>query len=820
MLISNIDLDYLPINVAVYEKIDDDFVVVGLNKCAEKIEKISRDEILGRALSEVFPAVKEFGLFDVLNRVYETSQSEVFEAKYSKDDMVSGWRRNEVVKLSNGCVATFYTDESFEKELQEHDRMLEKELSKAEKLLVHQKNIFQYIMEQSDTLSVQGYNENHEVIYWNKASEIFYGYTKEEAYGKKLEDLIIPEFMQEAVSGFIDNWIENGVAIPASEITLQDKFGNDVSVYSQHVMIEVDTSHKEMYCIDINLKDMKDLENELAKQKKFLKTIINVIPDLIWLKDLDGKYLACNSRFEQFFGASEAEIVGKTDYDFMDEELATLFKDYDKTAIETGTSRSNDEYLVFNDGSYEGTFSTVKTPMKNENGDVIGVLGIAHDISRRIEREKELENYALYDTLTGLSNRVSFLNQLKILLKDRKHLKIQSALLFIDLDHFKEINDTIGHATGDLVLIEIAKRLKKITRADDILARLGGDEFVLVVKNISDIFIVKDIAQKIIDAIKEPIVIDISTFYVTTSIGISLSPDDSTEVGNLLSYADSAMYKAKANGRNSYEFYTKEMSERAFERVVLENSLRNAIKNQEFQLYYQPQVDALSGKTIGAEALIRWIHPNMGLISPAKFIPVAEDTGQILEIGKWVISQAMIDMCKMKKNGVDIATVSINLSVKQLNDINLIQIIKDALQETKCNPSWVEFEVTESYAMSNPENVIVLLNQIKELNCKLSLDDFGTGYSSLQYLKRFPIDKLKIDQSFVRDISGDMDDEAIVKAVILIAKSMQMEVIAEGVEDKYQKEFLLQHECNLIQGYFYCRPIPILEFIDYIVKNK
>ena len=603
-------------------------------------------------------------------------------------------------------------------------------------------------------------------------------------------------------------------------MTLHDKFGNDVVVYSQHVMIDVDTSHKEMYCIDINLKDMKDLENELSKQKNFLRTIINVIPDLIWLKDLDGKYLACNSRFEQFFGASEAEIVGKTDYDFVDEELATFFREHDKKAIESGGSKSNDEYLVFNDGSYEGTFSTIKTPMIDEKGNVTGVLGVAHDISERIIREKELENYALYDTLTGLSNRINFLNQLKTLLRDRKSSKIQSALLFIDLDHFKEINDTIGHATGDLVLIEIAKRLKKITREDDILARLGGDEFVLVVKHISDIFIVRSIAQKIIDAIKEPIVIDVSTFYVTTSIGISLSPDDSNEVGNLLSYADSAMYKAKANGRNSYEFYTKEMSERAFERVVLENSLRDAIKKQEFQLYYQPQVDAISGKTVGAEALIRWVHPNMGLISPAKFIPVAEDTGQILEIGKWVISQAMSDMCKMKKEGIDLATISINLSVKQLNDTNLIQIIKDALKETKCDPSWVEFEVTESYAMNNPQNVIVLLNQIKELKCKLSLDDFGTGYSSLQYLKRFPIDKLKIDQSFVRDIPGDTDDEAIVKAVILIAKSMQMQVIAEGVEDMYQKDFLLKYGCSHIQGYLYSRPVPLLEFKEFLDKNN
>jgi len=303
---------------------------------------------------------------------------------------------------------------------------------------------------------------------------------------------------------------------------------------------------------------------------------------------------------------------------------------------------------------------------------------------------------------------------------------------------------------------------------------------------------------------------------VTGSIGIAISPTDGTDAESLLRFADSAMYKAKENGRNGFEFYTQDLSKRAFERVMLENSLRQAIRNSEFILYYQPQIDAKNGRVIGAEALIRWKHDEMGLVSPNKFIPIAEVSGQIIAIGKWVINEAMKAMKSYKDAGLDIKTISINLSVKQLHDKALIEVIEEALHVNVCQPEWIEFEVTETYAMSDPEETILILEKIRSLGCKLSIDDFGTGYSSLSYLKRLPVHKLKIDQSFVQDIPGNDDDEAIVKAVILIAQSMQLEVIAEGVEEQIQQEFLLEHGCTLSQGYLYAKALPSDEFKEFL----
>jgi diguanylate cyclase (GGDEF)-like protein/PAS domain S-box-containing protein len=814
----SVNIDDIPVNVAIYKKVEDGFEFVAFNSAAEKTDQIKKEKLLGSRLHEMFPGVKEFGLCDVLQRVYETGKHETFDTTFYEDERISGWRRNEVIKLPDGNIGAFYFDRSLEKELERRGLTLEKELSKAEILLEHQKKMFQHIMENSESISVQGYNEKHEVIYWNKGSEKLYGYSSDEALSQKLEMLIIPEFMRNAVSEGIDNWIYNGISIPSSELTLVHKDGHDVHVFSQHVMIEVSPKHFEMYCIDIDLAEIDELQKELVVQGALLRTVINVIPDLIWLKDSDGHYLACNSKFEQFFGAQESEILGKTDFDFVDAEVAQFFRDNDKKAIELGTSHVNEEFLSFADGSYKGTFETIRAPVKDFEGNVTGVLGIARDITQRKVREEKLETYAHYDTLTGLANRSYFLNRLTQLLSQRKKFGQYSAILFIDLDHFKEINDTMGHSYGDKVLIEVANRLHSVMREEDTLARLGGDEFTVLLEKISSPLEAGNVAQKISNALKEAITVNDHQFYVTGSVGIAVSPTDGTDAESLLRFADSAMYKAKENGRNGFEFYTQDLSKRAFERVMLENSLRQAIKNSEFILCYQPQIDAKENRVIGAEALIRWKHNEMGIISPNKFIPIAEISGQIIAIGKWVIHEAMREITSWKEAKLDIETISINLSVKQLHDKALIDVIEEALHVNKCQPEWIEFEVTESYAMSDPKETILILEKICSLGCKLSIDDFGTGYSSLSYLKRLPVHKLKIDQSFVQDIPGNDDDEAIVKAVILIAQSMRLEVIAEGVEEQVQQEFLLKHGCTHSQGYLYAKALPSDEFIEYLKK--
>ncbi len=577
-------------------------------------------------------------------------------------------------------------------------------------------------------------------------------------------------------------------------------------------MIQVTPKHSEMYCVDIDLKEVKRLQRELLIQGNFLRTIFDVIPDLIWLQDAQGQYLACNAMFERFIGAKEADIIGRTVNDFIEPK-----NNHDNVA--TNTSQTYSNYLNFADNSHKGLFETIKTPMWDAKGNITSILGVSRDITEHKQREQQLISYAHFDTLTGLANRTLFLEHLTQVSKQRTQQGSFSAVLFIDLDRFKEINDTQGHSIGDQVLKLVAQRLKNILRQGDTLARFGGDEFTILLEKINTPIDVSHVAQTILETLREPLTIDHYQFYLTTSIGIAIYPDDSNDPESLLRFADIAMYKAKENGRDSYEFYTEALSKQALERVLLENNLRRAISHNEFVLYYQPQIDAFNNKVIGAEALIRWNDPELGLITPYQFIAAAETSGQILEIGHWIFYQAMQDMNTWQEKGLNIETISINLSVKQLNDKTLVTTIKETLKQTKCDPTWVEFEITEGYAMNEPEQAIVLLEKIRDLGCKISIDDFGTGYSSLAYLKRLPVKKLKIDQSFVRDIPGDSNDEAIVKAVILIAKSMQLEVIAEGVEEQAQQTFLLEQGCRYSQGYLHAKPMPIKQFEQYLERR-
>ena len=813
----SLDIDLLPGNVSIFEKKDDDFIIVGFNKSAEVTEQISRHKLLGKKLTDMFPSVKEFGLFDLFSRVEETGTTEVHDTNFYEDSRISGWRRNTVIKLNDGTIAAFYEDRSVEKKLEAHGLEVKEELSKAEYRLLHQQKILRHIMHSSEFIAVQGYNEKHEVTYWNKASQRLYGYSKTEVMGKKIEDLIIPTSAKEEVRKRIDNWINNDEPIASDRVTLINKEGNDVHVFSQHFMIELDDDHYEMYCIDIDLSEIDILQKELLSQKNFLRTIINVIPDLIWLKDRNGKYLACNTKFEKLYGAEESYIVGKDDFDFVDPEFAQSFQDNDRMAIEMGGSRSNDEVLTFPDG-YEGLFETIKTPIHDDKKNLIGVLGIARDITKRKAREEELKRYANYDILTGLANRTLFMDRLSHLMSKRTANAQYSAILFLDLDNFKTINDTFGHSMGDKTLKVISKCLQGIIRESDTLSRHGGDEFTILLENIDAPLDAARVAEEIHHKLKTPIIIGNHKFYVTASIGIAITPNDCSDPETLLRYADIAMYEAKNTGKNKYAFYTLALSKEAQNRVIIESDLHQAIENNEFILYYQPQINSETKKVLGAEALLRWNHPQKGMIMPLTFIPIAEASGQILDMGKWIIGQAMRDMKTWKNKGYDIATVSINLSVRQLTDKALITIIKDALNDTGCHPSWIEFEVTEGYAMSDHQTATSLLEEIHHLGCKISIDDFGTGYSSLAYLKRLPIQQLKIDQSFVQDVPGDLDDEAIVSAVILIAKSLNLSVIAEGVETTLQQDFLREHGCHLMQGYLYSKPIPKAEFETYLAS--
>ncbi len=467
-----------------------------------------------------------------------------------------------------------------------------------------------------------------------------------------------------------------------------------------------------------------------------------------------------------------------------------------------------------------------ESPVSNEYGDVISVEGVARDITqnylaqKNILAQKELLDYkAHYDSLTDLPNRALFLDRLTQSIKFSGRLGSITAVLFIDLDHFKEINDSLGHHIGDKVLKESAKRLSKQIRTTDTIARLGGDEFTIILDDISDELIIINIITKLMDAMKTPIILDNQQFYVTLSIGISMYPNDGSSADVLLKNADAAMYKAKDDGRNTYRFYTQDMTKKAFERIVMETALRKALKGEEFIVYYQPQFNAKEEKLIGMEALVRWKHPTLGLVTPDKFITLAEEIGLIVPLDQWVMKMAMKQLVQWYSDGLNPGVLALNLSVNHLQQNNLIDILSNMLQETGCKAEWLELEVTEGQIMKNPEQAIVTLNKIHSMGVEIAVDDFGTGYSSLSYLKRLPIDKLKIDKSFIDNLPNDEEDSGIAKAIIALCKSLNLNVIAEGVETKEQKDFLVEAGCENIQGYYYSKPIQAKD-LEIILRDK
>ena len=569
----------------------------------------------------------------------------------------------------------------------------------------------------------------------------------------------------------------------------------------------------------------KEYVEELEKEYATFETLFEKSPDGVLIMEND-KFVQCNQKIvEMLHCNSKDEVLNRHPLKFCQqfhdngrgsyEELGDMIK----VALENGFH--NFEWICTRADNEDFWVDVTLTPINLHNQDVMHVIW--RDISDRkraerklLEQKDILDHQAHHDSLTELPNRILFNDRLEQGLEKAKRKKIELALLFIDLDHFKQINDSLGHATGDKFLKMVTQRLKNNIRKSDTLARVGGDEFTIIMEDISNIEDSSQLAQKILDMLVEPFDIDGRVLYMTGSIGISLYPQDGENVEDLLKYADTAMYKAKDEGRNNFQFYSSDMTELALERVAMKTSLREAIKNEEFIVFYQRQVDASIEKTIGMEALVRWQHPTMGLLSPIEFIGLAEETGMIIEIDNLVMNIAMKQVTAWHKEGLEPGILALNLTMKQLESKHFIEILQNTMQSTDFKPEWLELEITEGQVMKKPEEAIVKLNQINALGIKIAIDDFGTGYSSLSYLKRFPINKLKIDQSFIRDIPHNDEDVAIVKAIIALAKSLNLDLLAEGVETTVQREFLLANGCNNIQGYYYARPVPSDEMAKHL----
>lgn len=536
------------------------------------------------------------------------------------------------------------------------------------------------------------------------------------------------------------------------------------------------------------------------------------------ITDADRQIIMVNQTFMNITGYGEAEVIGQDPRILASGRHA---KDYFNAMWERINSHGSWQGEIWNrrkDGSFFPAWLSV-SKVVDADGVTTNYIGIFNDITQHKEAEEYIQRLAHFDPLTNLPNRMLFAEHTKQAISMAERNGQSLALLFLDLDRFKNINDSLGHSVGDQLLIEVAKRLKDSLRGEDMVSRLGGDEFILLLVN-TDANGAAHVARKLLEVVARPYAIDPYELIITPSIGISIFPEDGKDLETLSKAADTAMYRAKANFRNNFCFYTPEMQMRSTRTLQLENALRRAVETDQLFLHYQPQVALHDGHIVGAEALIRWRHPEFGMVSPLEFIPVAEDSGQILVIGEWVLRMAIRQMKKWMDQGLPLMTIAVNISPVQFRHSQLPELVSQILEEEGLPPGSLDLELTESASMDDPVAAISMMDELHRRGIRMSIDDFGTGYSSLGHLKRFQLHKIKIDRSFVNDIALDPDDEAIVSAIISMAKNLGLQTIAEGVESVEQLAFLREKGCDEVQGYYFSKPLSPEEFEAFVLKNK
>ena len=573
-----------------------------------------------------------------------------------------------------------------------------------------------------------------------------------------------------------------------------------------------------VYSLALDISKRKRAEKDLHLRERALESSVNPIM-ITDTRQRDNPVVYVNPAFESTTGYPAAEAIGRN-------PRFLLGSDTDQPGIEILRAAQREQCeatALLRNYRKDGTLFWNElriAPVRDATGQVTHYVGVQNDVTERIRYQAELEHQANFDALTGLANRNLLLERLRLATEYAGRRGRLVAVLFIDLDRFKLINDSFGHATGDKVLIEIGKRLAGAVRADDTVARTGGDEFVIALADLARGEDAAVVSRKMLSALGQPLQIDGREFLLTASIGVALYPRDGGDAATLLKNADVAVYRAKDHGRNSVVFFAEEMNERAVRYLTIERDLRRALERSEFTLHYQPIVSAATGKAIGAEALLRWERAPGQLVSPADFIPIAEDSGLIVPIGDWVLATAIAQGRAWRKMSGRRLSMSVNLSARQFRDPALLDTVRDSLAATGFDPSDLILEITESTLMHNPEEAIKALNALKALGVRLSVDDFGTGYSSLAYLKRLPIDELKVDRSFVREIPDDRDDVAITRAVIELAHNLGLKVVAEGVENERQLKFLRAQRCDKVQGYLFSRPVAAAAFNELMALKR
>lgn len=660
-------------------------------------------------------------------------------------------------------------------------------------------------------------DRNKRIVSANPASERIFGYAASDIVGKNVDDLLPLGSALAKLGAISEGELAEGVRETVKPMELS-AIRKDGSIFPAEVLLSKMLNNGQTVFIAV-IRDVSE-RHKHTQQLQLAARVINNTRVGVLIADSAKLVRSINPAFTELLGYTEKDIVGHS------------LKLIQKTVNDTKTQIALQQMWgkLETDGFWQGEVegkgkfgrpyivALNMTLSKDQNGNISDYIGVFNDIRETKKSEERIYHLAHYDTLTNLPNRLAFYDRLHQTIPFILRNESSLAILFLDLDRFKDVNDTLGHGVGDLVLRMVAQRIQRCLRASDLVSRLGGDEFVVLLAAAPDSDSISSVAQKILAAVAEKYQIAQHEFYLSASMGITIFPTDGKDSQELVKNADVAMYRAKELGRNNFQFYTPDMNLRSLERLELQNSLYRALERDEFMLHYQPQVDTKTGAICSVEALLRWSHPQKGMIPPGDFIPIAEDKGLIVPIGEWVLREACRQVAEWHEAGFKL-NLAVNLSARQFRQENLIGTIQQVLTETPLVPEYLELELTESYIMDNPEAAIKILRELSDTGVQLSVDDFGTGYSSLSYLKRFPIDTLKIDQSFVQEVASDSDSAAIVTAIIAMAGSLKLQVVAEGVETVAQSQFLTGHGCTRMQGYLFSRPLPALALTQLLESN-
>ncbi len=562
---------------------------------------------------------------------------------------------------------------------------------------------------------------------------------------------------------------------------------------------------------------------ELKKRHKWLEVTILSIGEAIIATDEKGIVTFSNYEAQKLFSLSEEQFMNKNFddilYSLRDQDGKSCNVSLDMVLNKGSKLEFESVSIIVSKDGKEYFISGSITPIWNEVDEIVGTVSAIKDITELKRNEKKIYNMEYFDSITGLPNKMLFLDRLNVGLANARRSCTKLAVIVLDLDNFKTINDTLSHAFGDRILMQIAEKIKGLLREADTVARFGGDEFIILQPGLKDITDITRVADRIIESFRSPWILEGREYYITASMGIAIYPNDGLDESTLVKNADIAMYRAKDKGKNNYEMFMESMNRKIIDKLNLENALRHAIEKEDFVLYYQPQIDIVTGEIISVEALIRWNREGVGLVQPLEFIPVAEESSLIIPLGEWVLKTACKQNVKWISSGFKPLLMAVNLSAKQFQQRDLVEMIDRILHETGMEPTLLELEITESTAMQDIDFTIEVLKRLREKGIRISLDDFGTGYSSLNYLKILPLDTLKIDKSFIHDIALNPNEEAIAKSVIGIAHKMNLMVVAEGVETNDQLEFLKVHMCDKVQGYLLSKPLPSDQIVEILKKD-